>query len=597
MMWRPMMKKALSICRYFYKYIYNTSKGYFVVLFINIIFVAISPINSMLLTKSLLDSIIEKENIISWLILLVVSNFIIGVVINFTKEIRLKYEDRFSREFDLDLSKKNMETKYSDTEKASNIEALNKAVTGMSWYSGGVRGLSDCFVGIISSILTLIGVTYIISTISVSLIICAVITVSVNTLSTSKCNKAQQEVFSITPAINKFYHYIYQKVTDRKYAKEIRLYNASNMILNKELENAKELNKIDNRCACKQTFWGCLGGVTSALNYCVVYVYLGLLALQGRISISEVVLCVSAVDALVNGCLISIIRLVQDIGLKCDFMGAFIDFMKSDEKIKSGNLIVDEFQFEQLDFKNVYFKYPGNNDYILENVSFTIRKNESVSFVGLNGAGKSTIVKLLCRLYTVTDGEILLNGVSIYDYEYKEYLKHLSVVFQDFKLLGYSIDENIKMGDRDKPFKRSDIYNRSGLNSWVEKQKYKGNTLLYRDYDSEGVEPSGGIAQKIAIARALQRDSSIIILDEPTAALDPVAEYEIYERFNQLVKNKTAIYISHRLSSCKFCDRIIVINKKSVAEEGNHYELLKKGGLYAEMYNTQASWYKKAELA
>ncbi len=591
------MKKILTTCSYFYKYIYKTSKGYYAVLIINIIFVAMSPLNNMLLTKSLLDSLLERNSILEWLTALVVSNFVIALVINISKEKRLKYEDRFSREFDLDLSRRNMETEYSNTEKASNIEALNKAVTGMSWYSGGVRGLSDCFVGIVSSIITLAGIVYIISRISIPLILCAIITVSINTISTSKCNKAQHEVFSITPAINKFYHYIYQKVTDRKYAKEIRLYNASNMILAKELGNAKELNKIDNNCARKQTLWGCFGGVTSALNYGIVYVFLGLLALRGKISISEVVLCVSAVDSLVNGCLINIIRLVQNIGLKCDFMGAFIEFMRANEETKTGSLIVDKFQFHQLEYKNVFFKYPGCNDYILEDVSFTIRNNESVSLVGLNGAGKSTIVKLLCRLYVATEGEILLNGISIYDYEYKDYLKHLSVVFQDFKLLGYSIDENIQMGDKDKLLKRIDIYNRSGLDSWIGKQKYKGNTLLYKDYDSEGVEPSGGIAQKIAIARALHRDSSIIILDEPTAALDPVAEYEIYERFNQLVKNKTAIYISHRLSSCKFCDRVIVINKKKVVEEGNHYELLKKGGLYAEMYNTQAGWYKDAELA
>ena len=201
-------------------------------------------------------------------------------------------------------------------------------------------------------------------------------------------------------------------------------------------------------------------------------------------------------------------------------------------------------------------------------------------------------MNLICRLYHVTEGEILINGKNINEYSYEEYIRLLSVVFQDFKLFGYGLDENIKLGINANNGKSlSSVYEISGISDWVNSLKKKGDTVLSKEYDEEGIEPSGGQGQKVAIARALYRNSPIVILDEPTAALDPVAEFEIYNRFHQLVKDKTAIYISHRLSSCKFCDRIVVLEDKGIQEMGTHDELIEKNGLYAQMFHTQAGWY------
>lgn len=277
--------------------------------------------------------------------------------------------------------------------------------------------------------------------------------------------------------------------------------------------------------------------------------------------------------------------------MKCNFMKAFIEFIHLDDDIKKGTEKIDWNKAHEIEFRNVSFCYPGTENYILEDINIKIKEGERLSIVGLNGAGKSTFVKLLCRLYDVTSCEILLDGKNIESYDYAEYKKLLSVVFQDFKLFSYSIDKNIKMGTEAQTCDMREIYRMSGIDSWVENLEKQGETLLYKHYDSTGIEPSGGQAQKIAIARAVYHDAPIIILDEPTAALDPVAEFEIYSKFNQLIQNKTAIYISHRLFSCKFCDKIALFDKKKIQEYGSHEELIKKDGLYAQMYKTQAKWY------
>ena len=247
-----------------------------------------------------------------------------------------------------------------------------------------------------------------------------------------------------------------------------------------------------------------------------------------------------------------------------------------------------------LEFKNVSFKYPRSKEFTLKNISIKINEGEKLSVVGLNGAGKTTFIKLLARLYDPTEGEILLNGVNINEYDYDEYMKLLSVVFQDFKLMSFSIKENIALNDfnKVKDEEIEEVLIKSGFGKDLEKLPKGINTPIYKNFDEGGIEFSGGQAQKLAIARAVYKDAPIVILDEPTAALDPKAEYEIYSKFNELIGKKTTIYISHRLSSCRFCDNIAVFQKGKLIQYGTHDELVKdKGNEYETMYSAQAQYY------
>ena len=244
----------------------------------------------------------------------------------------------------------------------------------------------------------------------------------------------------------------------------------------------------------------------------------------------------------------------------------------------------------ELSFYNVSFKYPGSDKYILKDINMNFNIGEKLALVGLNGAGKTTLIKLLLRLYEPTEGEIRLNGIDIGKYDYDEYVQIFSVVFQDFGIFDFPLDENIAASEDVDSARVKKVIDQVGLTELVNSLPDKERTLLYHE-NGDGVALSGGEAQKVAIARALYKDAPFVILDEPTAALDPIAEAEIYENFDTLVGDKTAIYISHRMSSCKFCDRIVVINNGRIEEEGSHDSLMDKNGLYAKMYNTQANYY------
>ena len=229
----------------------------------------------------------------------------------------------------------------------------------------------------------------------------------------------------------------------------------------------------------------------------------------------------------------------------------------------------------------------------MKNVSITIPSGQHLAVVGLNGAGKTTFIKLLCRLYDVSDGEILIDGINIKEYSDQEYRKLFAVVFQDFKLFRFSLRENISFDTQTADSEIEPLLKESGLYDDVQKMPHKADTMMWKGFDKKGIELSGGQQQKLALARALYKNAPVVILDEPTAALDPIAEAEVYDQFNKsLAGGKTAIYISHRLSSCKFCDKIAVFDEGELKEYGSHKELMEnKGGVYHKMFTTQAEQY------
>ncbi len=249
----------------------------------------------------------------------------------------------------------------------------------------------------------------------------------------------------------------------------------------------------------------------------------------------------------------------------------------------------NEYEFE---FKHVYFKYPGSEEYVLRDVSLKWKIGEKMALVGKNGCGKSTLVKLLCRLYDPTEGMITLNSVDIRKYKYEDYMELFSVVFQDSKLFSFSMAENVAAGVDYDAGCVEDCVRRSGLSEKLDEFENGIETILYKDFDERGIEISGGEAQKLMLARAVYKGAPFIVLDEPTAALDPVSEYDIYTKFNDIVGTRTAIYISHRLSSCRFCDEITVMDNGRIVERGTHEELLKRGGVYNALWSAQAEYYK-----
>ena len=273
----------------------------------------------------------------------------------------------------------------------------------------------------------------------------------------------------------------------------------------------------------------------------------------------------------------------------------FLDFMDQENQMKTGSIHVEKRQDHEykIEFCDVSFRYPGATEDVLKNVNCKISMKQKMAVVGLNGAGKTTFIKLLCRLYDPTEGVIKLNGVDIRKYSYEEYQKIFSVVFQDFHMFPFALGENIAVSKEFDEKKTKECLKKAGALDMALKLKEGLHTNVDKRVN-KGVDLSGGQEQKVAIARALYKDAPFVILDEPTAALDPISEADIYQRFDEMVEDKTSVYISHRMSSCRFCDEIMVFDDGKIKERGTHDDLLQQNGLYSEMWNAQAQYYVKA---
>lgn len=332
---------------------------------------------------------------------------------------------------------------------------------------------------------------------------------------------------------------------------------------------------------------------TGVLLEAIIYVFVCVYALLGTFGIGSIVKYVGFVET-ITGCITGYFAVFADIKYNTPFVEDYLAYFDIPQKMYQGSLTVEKRDDNEyyVEFKDVSFKYPGSETYALHHVNMKFKVGEKLAVVGMNGSGKTTFIKLMCRLYDPTEGEILLNGVNIKKYDYDEYLAVFSVVFQDFKLFSFTLGENVASGSDYDDDEVVSALNQSGFGERLTTMPNGIKTSLYKDFDKNGVEVSGGEAQKIALARALYKNAPFIILDEPTAALDPMAEYEIYSKFNEIVGDKAAIYISHRLSSCRFCDKIAVFNNGQIVQRGSHDELVTdKSGKYYELWHAQAQYY------
>ena len=342
-------------------------------------------------------------------------------------------------------------------------------------------------------------------------------------------------------------------------------------------------------------FYSAASGAVSVIFTGVAYGFVCLKAWAGAFGLGAVTQYVASITQVSEG-VSKLITYLGDMRNNASFLELEFRFLDIPDRMYQGSLTVEKRRDRkyEVEFRDVSFKYPGSENYALSHVNMKFEVGKRLAVVGMNGSGKTTFIKLLCRLYDPTEGQILLNGIDIRKYNYGEYMNIFSVVFQDFQLFALPLGQNVAGQVDYDPARAEDCLQKAGFGDRLEKMPKGLETYLYKDYDKEGVDISGGEAQKIAIARALYKDAPFIILDEPTAALDPIAEAEIYEKFDEIVEDKTAIYISHRLSSCKFCDRIAVFHEGSVIQQGTHTQLLSdEAGQYYALWNAQAQYYSE----
>ncbi len=336
-----------------------------------------------------------------------------------------------------------------------------------------------------------------------------------------------------------------------------------------------------------------ISSIFSVIFIGVVYLFVCSKAWAGAFGLGMVTQYISTISKL-SGKVSSLFQGLGQARNHAAFLKMNFDFLDIKNIMYHGNLPIDKTDVKnwQIEFQDVSFRYPGSEQYVLRHVNIKFHAGERLAVVGQNGSGKTTFIKLLCRLYDPTEGAILLNGTDIRKYDYQEYLSIFSVVFQDFCLTNYTLGQNISAREEYDRVLVEDCLKKAGFGERLNELPLGTETYLSKSLSKEGVDMSGGEKQKIALARTLYKNAPFIILDEPTAALDPMAEAEIYSRFNEIIEDKTAIYISHRLSSCRFCDDILVFHKGAVVQQGSHDSLIQdSAGKYHELWFAQAQYY------
>ena len=340
-------------------------------------------------------------------------------------------------------------------------------------------------------------------------------------------------------------------------------------------------------------FYRAAASAVSVVFTGIVYGFVCLKAWAGAFGLGLVTQYVASITK-ISGGMSKLVSTLGDMRNNAAFLALVFEFLDIPNPMYQGSLTIEKRRDRnyQIEFRNVSFRYPGSDNDALRNVNMKFEIGRRLAVVGMNGSGKTTFIKLLCRLYDPTEGEILLNGIDIRKYDYDEYRQIFGVVFQDFQLFSFPIAENVASKASYDSRLVKDCLDKAGFTERLAQMQDGMETYLYKDYDKEGVDVSGGEAQKIAIARALYKNAPFIVLDEPTAALDPIAEADIYSKFNEIAGDKTAIYISHRLSSCRFCDEIAVFHEGTVIQQGTHASLVAdENGKYYELWHAQAQYY------
>lgn len=602
-------KKNTSIkCNYFsslkyaYSILFKNKKNY---IFLIPIFILTTIIGTIITTyiPSLVVYFIENNfdisKILILLLLLILLFIVIQIVTSFINEIlSLGYTViRATIPFKM-ITRSSLNMDYQIFELKETKDKFLKAQDGVGSNYDGIEGLYRDFPNLIIAILgfLIFGLTTIFISYYVLIIILVVFAINliISRFIAKKDNKYKDEISKISSKIS----YFSLVSESEKEAKDIRSYSLSSKF-KKILDGYQSsIGKIIfklNFLWFLPEFELSIGAIIRDL---VAYGFLIYQVINGDIVVSEFVALISSITAF-NSYIDKISTSLDNNirrGIEISYFKSFFDIKNKFNyitKVSDEDKILSK-PFE-ININNISFKYEGSDNYIFKDFSLKIKEGEKIALVGINGAGKTTLAKLLVGLYYPSEGDILINDVSIKDFNINNYYKHVSMVNQNIYPLAFTIKDNIICNDKFDENKFNQVLIDAGLKEKVNSLKNKENTYISQNFSSEGINLSGGEMQKMYLARALYKDSSFLILDEPTSALDPLAEGELYNKYATLVKNKTSIFISHRLSSTRFCDRIYFLKNGTIVEEGSHDELMAKKKEYYKMFNVQAKYYQDKE--
>lgn len=574
---------------------WSSSKRYVIALCTGHLIAAIKPLGNIILPKFILDELLGQQRI-DYIVLYVVAIVIFNLLCNSLSSILTNesFAQRIvvTNAFVQRLSEKLALADYGLLENPHYLDLKQKAEKFIYGDMHGFGYVFDSAIIIVSKIIIFAGIITIIATLNIFVVFCFIILVVISTMVENWAEKKCVSIYMQLAEIERRGMYLSDIFSSPKFAKEIRLGCLGDWLISKMKERNMQAESLYHKSSTYRSTYGIVAAITEFFQQAISYSYLIIQVLHKAIGIGSFSMYTNAVATFTSSMREVLTRMVE-IRQFQPYYEAAQEYLNMETHLRTGELHDLDAAGYQIEFRHVSFKYSGQTRYVLKDINFTWNAGEKLSLVGENGSGKTTIVKLLTRLYDPTEGHIYLNGVDIRKFAYDEYMRLFSAVFQDFALFAFSLKENVCLcrADEIDDHTIENVLARSGFKLKMAQLTQGIHTSIYKQFDETGFEPSGGEAQQIALARALYKDAPIIILDEPTAALDPEAEYNMYKSFDDLIGKKSALYISHRLSSCQFCDRIIVIKDGSMIEEGTHKQLMDQAGYYAHLYGLQASYY------
>lgn len=531
----------------------------------------------------------EKKINIVYLIILVyaVTLTVLGILAEYFGMSVESYNYKRYHFFKLKLNQKNMRLDYKDAIDSETYDKYEKAVDGV-WEINDIDFYIFC--QLFSKILTFSILTYIFISLNISIFILVFFSILLVFILEKKIEKKNHQCANLKSQNRKESNYIKNFYFDIKNSKEIKMYSDANYMIDKYSNVINKNININKKKDMYEFQIDSISYIISMIRSIIIYMVAINQYKMNVVTIGAFALYLASINQMTYTMyhISGIVKQIYKISLYFDDFNNYLQLPEN--TIQDGRPINSQEELF-IEFKNVYFKYPNCENYILKNVSFSIKNNERVTLVGDNGAGKTTIVKLLFRLYRVTEGFILLNGVDINEYDYSSYLKLLMPVFQDNAFFPYTIKENLSFSEGTNDEDLYKVLKEVEIDNKVRNLNHGLNTFYTKRFYENGVDFSGGEIQKLSIARAIYKNGKICVLDEPTSSLDPIAEFNIYKMVYKIIKDKSCIFISHRLSSAKFTDKIIVINEGRIEEVGSHEELINQGLLYADMFRKQAKYY------
>lgn len=580
--------------RRIYKTIWEMSKKYLYFSLILIIIKSILQIITVIFPKIVIDNITSGKGfkvVVSTIIFIIFIKYLLEILVNIFDN-KLEYiGTELNQKFELNILKKIMRVDYEILESPKILDMKDKALEGISVNNGSISIYNEKIIEIISSIISIFGVTYIITRINIRYLLALVLILILDFVIEKLIANFEIKNWNKWIPINRKFRMVYDLMYNFNNGSDIRIFNTSDFFGNTAKDTNKDMYQVMSDEAKTVSKYNILNNLLESLKIFLVF-YLGLEGLTKKsLSIADFSSYLVSVNVFLNS-VKTISHAIVDISkINCYVESYFVfldlDISEKEIIIKNKNILNLDKKGSKIVFENVYFKYPSQDKYTLKNLSFKIGKNERVSLVGSNGAGKSTIIKLLIGLYKPTEGRILIDGCDLESYKKEDLFKKFGVAFQDFNIFPLSVSENIDTNYKCDEEKINELLSEFGLYEKIESLEHGLEENLYKAYDSSSTDLSLGQKQKITLIRALYSDREFLILDEPTASVDVYTEVDFYKSLEEFTRNKTSIFISHRLISSKFSDKIFVLENGEIIESGSFEDLMRENSRFKEMFDIQ----------